>query len=39
MGRTVHPMRAEEVEEMWQQLLESPPDVVNMYEEIFKTGG
>jgi tripartite-type tricarboxylate transporter receptor subunit TctC len=36
LGRTINPMRGKEVQEMWDGVLGSPPEVVELYQKIFK---
>lgn len=38
MGRGINPMRGKEVQEMWNEVLESPPDIAEIYRKIFKPG-
>jgi len=38
LGRNIRPMRGKEVQEMWDEVLDSPPEVVALYKEIFQPG-
>jgi len=38
LGRTINPMTGKEVQEMWDGVLGSPPEVVELYQKIFKPG-